>query len=117
MKLFRAIVWTVGMIFDLLPVVRSCMRLEMASPKGLFRYATTAQLNAMLAAAIDRATNGQFTALSGAQKSSSKEWIDLQQDLLEINAELDKRNGVARVQKVVSDLNSGGFCGGYLYSE
>lgn len=76
----------------------------MAAPQRIFKYATTAQLNALLQAAITRATSGEFTSLSGAQKSSSKAWLDLQQQLVELNNELDIRGNVKRPQQVVQDL-------------
>ena len=87
----------------------------MASPKRLFKNFTTAQLNAVLASAVTRATSGEFTSLSGAQKSSSKAWMDLQAMLVEINFEIDLRNGVSRPQTVLQDLTgvysntNGGF--------
>lgn len=76
----------------------------MPSPRRLFRNATQAQLDALLASALERALSGEFTSLSGAAKSSSKAWMDLQDQIFEINAELDRRNGVGRASRVVNVL-------------
>jgi len=57
----------------------------MPSPTGVFVGLSTAELAALRASALARMLNGDFTALSGAQKSSSKEWkMDPAQVLLEV---------------------------------
>lgn len=70
----------------------------------------------MLAAAVTRATSGEFTSLSGAAKSSSKSWLDLQQMLVELNLEIDIRAGYVKPIVVIQDLtgiDNPRFCGGF----
>ena len=72
----------------------------MPGPIRLFKYFTTDQLNAAIAACVQQMSSGAFTSLSGAQKSSSQEWLDLEVRLRALNYEQDIRNNVVRVQKV-----------------
>jgi hypothetical protein len=82
----------------------------MPGPIRLFKYFSDAQLQAALDACIQQMASGSFTALSGAQKSSSVEWMALEDRLQAINYEKDVRGGKVRVQKVVQILRPGAGC-------
>lgn len=77
----------------------------MPGPNRLFKNFTDDQLAAALATCVQQMQSGSFTALSGAQKSSSQEWLDLETRLKAINYEYDIRGGTPRVSKVSNRLN------------
>ncbi len=77
----------------------------MPSPQFIYKYVTDAKLQELYDAAIERSLSGQFTSLSGAAKSSSREWMNLQTQLFELKSELDRRGGV-KPNRVVSVLNN-----------
>ena len=81
-------------------------------PTRLFKFLTDAELAALRATVVSQLTSGRFTSLSGAQKSSSQEWLDLTAELQALNLEFDIRGGKHRVQKVTQILRPGcGFVG------
>jgi hypothetical protein len=64
----------------------------MPSPKRIFRTATTAEIEAAYAAALERLTNGAFTSLSGEGHSSSKQFAAPEIIMMEAEYELAIRN-------------------------
>lgn len=72
----------------------------MAGPIRLFKFLTDAELAALRATVVAQMTSGRFTALSGAQKSSSQEWMDFETQLRALNLEINTRAGVRRPQRV-----------------
>lgn len=78
----------------------------MASPSGIFVGLSQTELDALRASAISGITSGRRTSLSGGQKSGSKEWQMIpQQVLLEvIYAERASAVRAARVAKVYDDF-------------
>lgn len=58
------------------------------SPRYIYRGLTAAELQEIRAKALARIRDGSFTNLSGAQKSSSREYVDAQDMLFEANAAL-----------------------------
>lgn len=79
----------------------------MPGPIRNFEFLTNDELAALRATVISQLTSGRFTSLSGAQKSSSQEWLDLSAQLQSLNLEFKIRNGVRRPQKVVNILHRG----------
>ncbi len=73
----------------------------MASPSGIFLGLSQTELDALRASALSGITNGRRTSMSGGQKSGSKEWQMMpQQVLLEvIYAERQAGSRAARVTK------------------
>ena len=78
----------------------------MPSPQRIYRYVTDEQLDAIIAAAIERTTNGAFTALSGQGHSSSKEYLDPSVMLFEANYEKQVRLRAVTPQKVYQNLTN-----------
>jgi len=76
----------------------------MPSPRRIFRHATTAQLQEIIASGIDSAIYGQFTSMSGGGKSHTSKFMDLEDMLFEANFELGCRYGTNPPQKVYQDL-------------
>ena len=77
----------------------------MPSPQRIYRYVTDEQLDAIIAAAIERTTNGSFTSLSGQGHSSTKEFYDPSTMLFEANYEKQVRTQSVLPQKVYQNLN------------
>ena len=77
----------------------------MPSPSRIFRNATTAELTALRAAAIDRITNGAFTSLSGGGQSSSKQYTDPTVILFEADYELSVRGGTVPPTRTTQDFS------------
>jgi hypothetical protein len=76
-------------------------------PKGLFNDMTQIELDALRANALLRITDGDFTNLSGAMKSSTRAWAMSPQDILEEVKYAEQINsGQARATRVYSDLRS-----------
>lgn len=77
----------------------------MASPTGIFVGLSQVELDALRVSALAGITSGRRTSLSGGQKSGSKEWQMMpQQVLLEvIYAERKARSRPARVTKTYMD--------------
>lgn len=76
------------------------------SPRRIYRNLTNAQLDAVIAAAIERTTNGAFTALSGQGHSSSQEFVDPSDMLFEANYEKAIRANSLPPQKVYQDMST-----------
>ena len=76
----------------------------MPSPQRLFRNFTTAQLDALIASAADRAVNGTFTSLGGGSKSSSIENMSIEDILREVNYEKGIRAGTLGPSKTYQDF-------------
>lgn len=85
----------------------------MPGPIRLFKYFTDAQLQAALDACVSQMTTGAFTALSGAGKSSSVEWLALDTRLQALNYEKDIRNRTTQPKKVVQVLTGNAFGPGF----
>lgn len=77
----------------------------MPGPIRLYQFLTDAELVALRATIVAQMTTGRFTALSGAQKSSSQEWMDFEMQLRALNLEINIRAGVKRPSKVVQILS------------
>jgi hypothetical protein len=77
----------------------------MPSPRRLYKYLSTPQIEALIAAAITRQTSGAFTSLSGGGHSSTKQYGDDKEILDEANYELDVRNGRVRPTRTSSDFS------------
>lgn len=58
------------------------------SPRYIYRGLTAPEIMEIRAATLARIKDGAFTNLSGAQKSSSREYVDAQDTLFECNAAL-----------------------------
>lgn len=78
----------------------------MPSPQRLFRGMTLAELQALRATAILRITNGDFTNLSGAGKSSTRKWEMSPQEILdEVNYEIEVITGTRPPSTVYQDFS------------
>lgn len=77
----------------------------MAGPTRLFKYLTDAELTALFTSLKQRMLTGQITATGGAGKSSSQEYMALEDSMRAVQLELDIRAGVKRPQKVEQILN------------
>lgn len=77
----------------------------MPSPSRIYRNLTTPQIEALIAAAVDRQTNGAFTNLSGGGHSSSKAFANDETLLFEANYELSVRNGTLGPTHTTSDFS------------
>ena len=77
----------------------------MPSPMRIFRNATNAEIEAARVAAMDRLTNGAFTALSGNGHSSSRQFMDPATILDEISYELSVRNGTVGPTRTTQDFS------------
>ncbi len=77
----------------------------MPGPIRLFQFLTDEELAALRATTIQQLSSGQFTAVSGAQKSSSQQYLDLEAQLRALNLEINIRAGRHRVQKVTQVLS------------
>ena len=71
----------------------------------IFRNATTAEITAARAAAIERITNGAFTSLSGGGKSSSKQYTDPTVILFEADYETSVRAGTVGPTRTTQDFS------------
>lgn len=76
----------------------------MPSPRRLFRNFTTAQIQQLLTSGFDRALYGAFTSISGGQKTSGIENMDLSELLMEANYELGIRGGTLGPSKTYQDF-------------
>ena len=76
----------------------------MPSPKRIFRSATTAEVEAAYAAALERLTNGAFTSLSGEGHSSSKQFADPAMIMMEAEYELAVRNETLPPSRTTQDF-------------
>ena len=77
------------------------------APSWILKGLSQIELDALRVAALARITGGDRTALSGANKSSSKQWAMLPQDLLkEIVYAEEMLSGVPRKTRVHADLRS-----------
>lgn len=76
----------------------------MAGPTRLFKYYTTAELQTLFASLKQRMLTGQITGTGGAAKSSSQEYLDIEESLRAVQYEMDIRGGVKRPQMVVQVL-------------
>lgn len=65
----------------------------MPSPRRIYKYLSTPDIEALIAAAVARQKNGAFTSLSGGGHSSTRQYDDDKEILDEANYELDVRNG------------------------
>lgn len=72
----------------------------MAGPIRIFRYFSDADLQTLFASLKQRMLTGQITATGGAGKSSSQEYMKLEDELRSIQLEFDIRGGVKRAQRV-----------------
>ncbi len=88
-----------------------------SGPQRLYQFLTDAELAALRATVVAQLTSGRFTNLSGAQKSSTVEWMDLQSQLLALNYEINIRAGVRRPQKVVQILRDHCYPADYPYAQ
>lgn len=77
----------------------------MAGPIRLYKYLTPAELTALFTSLKQRLLTGQITATGGAGKSSSQEYLSLEESLRAVQLEMDIRNKVSRPQKVEQILN------------
>lgn len=81
----------------------------------LFQNYTDADLLASFASVQQRMFNGSFTTLSGAQKSASVQFMELDKQLKEINWEMNARgltaniNGPQKVTQVMRPRNPNGY--------
>lgn len=75
------------------------------SPQRIFRSASDAQIQAIIDAGIGRAINGAFTNLSGAQKSSTREFMDLEKMLFEAEYEKALRAGTLPPTRLYQDFS------------
>lgn len=76
-------------------------------PRGIFNGFSQAVLDEMRAAAVARITGGDFTSLSGAMKSSTRQWAMAPQDILEEIAFTEAlASGQPRATRVYSDLRT-----------
>ena len=76
----------------------------MPSPMRIFKNATSAEITAARAAAMDRLTNGAFTSLSGGGHSSSRQFTDPSVILFEADYELSVRNGTVGPTHTTQDF-------------
>ncbi len=65
----------------------------MPSPRRIYKYLSTPDLEALIAAAKERQLKGAFVSLSGGGHSSTRQFADDSEILDEANYELDIRNG------------------------
>lgn len=72
----------------------------MAGPLRLFKYYTTPELQTLFASLKKRMLTGQITATGGAGKSSSQEYLAIEDSLRAVQLEMDIRSGYQRPQKV-----------------
>ena len=77
----------------------------MPSPQRIFRNVSTPEIEAIIAAAVDRQKNGAFTSLSGGGHSSSKQFADDSNVLLEANYELSVRRGKVGPSRTSADFS------------
>lgn len=76
-------------------------------PRGIFNGLPQATLDEMRTQALARITGGDFTNLSGAMKSSTRNWGMLPQDILEEIAFAEAiASGQPRATRVYSDLRT-----------
>ena len=78
----------------------------MGSPRRIYRYLSTPQIEAIIAAAVERQTNGAFTSLSGGGHSSSKQFASDEDSLFEANYELQVRRGELGPTKTTTDFST-----------
>ncbi len=76
-------------------------------PRGIFSGLSQVELDALRVVALDQITTGRFTNLSGAMKSSTREYPMSPQDILsEITFAEAILTGNPRPTSVYSDLRS-----------
>lgn len=75
------------------------------SPRRIYRNLSDAQLLQIRDAALDRIINGSFTNLSGAQKSSTREFVDPQDMLFEAEYEIGSRAGTLAPSRTYQDFS------------
>ncbi len=77
----------------------------MPSPQRIFRYLSTPQIEAIVQACAERQLNGAFTSLSGGGHSSSKQFADDANTLMEANYELSVRNNTVPPTRTTTDFS------------
>lgn len=76
-------------------------------PRGIFSGLTQSELDALRVIALDQISTGRFTNLSGAMKSSTREYPMSPQDMLEEIKFAEAINtGNPRPTRIYSDLRS-----------
>lgn len=78
----------------------------MPSPQRIYRYVSTPQIEAIIAAATERQLNGAFTNLSGGGHSSSKQYGDDATILFEATYELQVRRGELGPTHTTTDFST-----------
>jgi hypothetical protein len=74
----------------------------MPSPRRIYRYLSTPDIEALIAAAKERQLKGAFTSLSGGGHSSTRQFADDAMILEEATHELNVRNGTVAPSRTSS---------------
>lgn len=87
------------------------------SPSGIFVGSSQAELDALRAAALEAIRTGQWTTVTGGQKTGSKEYQNPKETLIEVRYAEQQQAGRGRAQKVYQDLTPQPYPRDYYYGE